>query len=94
MPTFMRQASGGRSSGGGSRSKDRRGPPSMGGSKPQKIIQIPQYEKMELKKSDNAWVRPKEKLKELSDDDREKDVSIMVFHSCIVIVLSKRVYFL
>lgn len=72
MPTFMRQASGGRQSG-GSRSKDRRGPPSMGGSRPQKVINLPQFEKLELKRSENAWVRPAEKTKELSEDQRDKD---------------------
>ncbi|XP_066928112.1 eukaryotic translation initiation factor 4 gamma 3-like isoform X2 [Clytia hemisphaerica] len=68
MPNFMRQSSGGRSSGGGRSSKsDRRGPPSMGG-KPQKIIQLPQFEKLELKRSENAWVRPSDQDKDLPEE--------------------------
>jgi len=75
MPPFMRQASGGNKSSGGRGSKDRRGPPSMGGNRPQKIIQIPQFEKLELTKSENAWVRPSEAKKDLSTEDQEMDVS-------------------
>jgi len=76
MPVFMRSQSGGgggRSSGGG-RSKDRRGPPpSGGGGNPKKIIHVPKFAEVELQKSDNAWVRPSEKAKELSDEQREMD---------------------
>jgi len=68
MPNFMRQASGGRSSGGG---KSRSGRGSAGpGSRPQKVIQLPSFEKVELKKSENAWVRPSEKAKELPEEER------------------------
>lgn len=88
MPTFMRQASGGRntSSGGGgggfgggrgsggggrnSREKDR-GSQNAPSRQQQKVISIPQFEKVELKKSENAWVRPGEKVKNMSQDEKE-----------------------
>ncbi|XP_066928110.1 uncharacterized protein [Clytia hemisphaerica] len=59
MPNFMRQSIKDSSS-----KSDRRGPPSMGG-KPLKIIQLPQLEKLELKRSENAWVLPSDQDKDL-----------------------------
>ena len=75
MPNFMRQQSGGGKSSGGNRSQGRRGPQSMGGNRPPKVIQLPQFEKLELKKSENAWVRPSEASKDLSENDKAMDVS-------------------
>ena len=76
MPQFMRHSSGGGRSSGGNRSKDRRGPASQSGNRPQKIIQMPQFEKLELKKSENAWVRPSEQVKEMSEEEKETSVSL------------------
>ena len=40
---------------------------------PKKIIQV-QPAKVELKKSENAWVRPGDKAKELPEEERAKEV--------------------
>ncbi len=55
MPQYMRQASSGRQVGPGRSGKGNRAPP------PKKIIPTTFETKIELKKSDNAWVRPSEK---------------------------------
>ena len=80
MPTFMRQPSGGgRSAGGGNRSsKGGRAPGSMGG-KPQKVIQLQHFEKPELKRAENAWVRPSDQEKELPEDEKAMKVSLFLY---------------
>lgn len=72
MPQFMRSTSGGRSSSGG-RSKGSGG--GRGGGRPQKVIQAPVFQKVELKKSENAWVRPKDQDKELPEEEKITKVS-------------------
>merc|ERR1711970_560354 len=71
MPTFMRQSSGGRNSAtGGRSSRDRKGGPQSSQQRPQKILQAPQFEKIELKKAENAWVRPSEQTREMGDEEK------------------------
>jgi len=71
MPTFMRQSSGGRNSTSGNRnSRDRKGGSQAGQVKPQKILHVPQFEKVELKKAENAWVRPSAQTKDMSDNEK------------------------
>ena len=80
MPTFMRSHSsggaGGKSRSGGSGSRGGRAPPP---GKPQKIIQAPAFEKIELQRSENAWVRPSEKAKAMSEEERAMDVRLSLF---------------
>ena len=76
MPTFMRQSSGGRNSTGGDRSsRERKGGSQSNQPRPQKVIQAPQFENVELNKSENAWVRPSEKTKDMSEEERSLFVS-------------------
>ena len=81
MPTFMRQSSGGRNSATGGRrdNRDNRKGGSQGGGGQQrqpKILQAPQFEKIELKKAENAWVRPSEQTREMGDEEKALFVSI------------------
>ena len=73
MPGFMRQPSGGRSNSNSRGSKGGRAPGGMGGKQP-KVIQMPQFEKVELKRSENAWVRPSDQDKDLSATAKEMKV--------------------
>ena len=72
MPNFMRQSSGGRSTGNRG-SKGGRAPGSMGGKTP-KIIQMPQFEKVELKRAENAWVKHNDQDKDLTGVAKEMKV--------------------
>ena len=72
-PNFLRQSSGGGRSAGNQSSKGGI-PCSMGGKQP-KFLQFPQFEKVELKRSENAWVRPSDQDKNLSKKKREIKVS-------------------
>ena len=84
IPGYMKQVSGGRSSGGGRSGKERDRRVGSGGGnsgstssgQQKKIVNIPQFEKIELHKSENAWVRPAELLKDLPEEEKERDVSI------------------
>ena len=96
MPTFMRSQSGGRQSG-GQRSKggDRRGGPDdrrgPGGQQtPRKIITVPSMqEKVELKKSDNAWVRPDKLAASMDEETKALDVGVLLeIYSCETEVFS------
>uniref|UniRef100_T2MEM1 Eukaryotic translation initiation factor 4 gamma 1 n=1 Tax=Hydra vulgaris TaxID=6087 RepID=T2MEM1_HYDVU len=80
IPNYMKQAGGGRSSGGrSSKEKERRGGSGGGSSgasssgQQKKIVVVPQFEKIELHKSENAWVRPGELMKDLPEEQRERD---------------------
>ena len=80
MPTFMRSHSTGgaigKSRSGGSRSRGGRARP-LG--KPEKIIQAPAFENIKLQRSGNAWVRPSEKAKTMSKEERAMDVRLSLF---------------
>ena len=73
MPNFMRQSSGGGRSA-GNRSSKGRTPGSMGGKQP-KVLHIPQFEKVELKRSENAWVKPSDQDKNLPKEEQEMKVT-------------------
>ena len=80
MPTFMRSHStggvGGKSPSGGSGSRGGRARPP---NKLQKIIQAPAFEKIKLQRSQSAWVRPSEKAKTMSEEERAMDVRLSLF---------------
>ena len=76
MRSHSSGSGGGKSSGGGRTRGDRRAPPP---GKPQKIIQAPAFEKIELQRSENAWVRPSEKAKTMSEEEKAMDVSFSLF---------------
>ena len=71
MPTFMQKGSTGRQIGMSRSGKGGRAPAMK------KIIPTNFEAKVELKKSDNAWVRPSEASKDLSNDEREKEVCLI-----------------
>lgn len=86
MPTFMRQSSGGRNSSSGNRNnRDRKGGSQTGPSKPQKIIHAPQFEKVELKKTENAWVRPSSQTKDMSKEEK----SLFEVNRAVTSILNK-----
>ena len=67
---------GGKSSSSDRSRRDRRAPPP---GKPQKIIQAPAFhEKIELQRSENAWVRPSEKAKTMSEEEKAMDISLSI----------------
>ena len=73
MPKFMRQGSGGRQAGMSRSGKGGRLAP------PKKIIPTNFDTKVELKKSENAWVRSSEKTKEPVGEESEIEVSWRIF---------------
>lgn len=70
MPPFMQKGSSGRQVGMNRSGKGGRAAP------PKRIIPTSFETKVELKKSDNAWVRPSEVARDLPEEDKEKEVKI------------------
>lgn len=72
MPTFMQKGSAGRQIGMSRSGKGGRAPP------PKKIIPTNFEAKVELKKSENAWVRSSGSGKGPSNEESEKEVCVVM----------------
>lgn len=75
MPTFMQKGSSGRQIGPSRSGKGSRT------AAPKRIIPTSFEAKVELKKSDNAWVRTSEVSADLSEYEKEKQVQLSTFLS-------------